>query len=155
MATFNSIQMADGYRKRPVEDHGKLRYQYFDTGVLTVAYAQNDQIELCKLPPGFKRVLPCLSRFTCTLFGAGRTLNIGHRAYMKRPSDNSDTNEAENASAFVAALDVSAALNAVAWSTVLKYDIYSLQENVIFATVLGGTMPIGARAQGLMAYLYE
>lgn len=155
MPIFQSVQMVDGYRKRPVEDHGKLRYQYFDTGTLTAAYAANDQVDLCELPSGFKRIVPCLSRITSSALGAARTINLGHRAYMKRPSDNTDTTEAENGTAFIAGMDVSAAVNAAAWSTVLKYDTYSLQEIGIYMTILGGTMPIGARIEGFLAYLYE
>lgn len=153
MAVQKSIQLAEGYRKRPFEDHGKLRYQYFDTGTLTVAYAQNDQIDLCMLPPGAKRILPCLSRISSSALGAARTFAIGHRAYMKRPPDN--TYEAEDAVAFMAALDVSAAVNAAAFSTVLKFDMYSMTEVTVFGTIAGGTLPIGGRVQGLLAYLYE
>lgn len=153
MAVQNSIQMVEGYRKRAFEDHGKVRYQYFDTGTLTVAYAQNDQIDLCRLPAGAKRVLPFLSRLTSSALGVARTFSIGHRAYMKRPPDN--TLEAEDAVAFLNAMDVSAAVNAAAFSTVLKFDMYSLTEVDVFGTIGGGTLPIGGRVQGLLAYIYE
>lgn len=153
MAVQKSIQMVEGYRQRPIENHSKLRYMYFDTGTLTVAYAQNDQIDLCRLPSGTKRILPNLSRITSSALGAARTLSIGHRQYMKRPPDN--TLEAEDTTAFMSAMDVSAAVNAAAFSTVLKFDMFSLAEVDVFATIAGGTMPIGARIQGLIAYLYE
>lgn len=153
MAVQKSIQMAEGYRKRAFEDHGKVRYQYFDTGVLTVAYAASDQIDLCRLPSGAKRVLPFLSRITSSALGAARTFKIGHRQYMKRPPDNDL--EVEDDDAFLAALDVSAAVNAAAFSTVLKFDMYSLTEIDVFGTISGGTLPIGGQVQGLIAYICE
>lgn len=153
MAVQKSIQMAEGYRKRAFEDHGKLRYQYFDTGVLTVAYAQNDEIDLCSLPSGAKRILPNLSRISSTALGVARTFTIGHRAYMKRPPDN--TLEAQDAVAFLAALDVSAAVNAAAFSTVLKFDMYSLTEVGVYGVIGGGTLPIGGQVRGLIAYICE
>lgn len=153
MATKLSVQMAEDYRKFPIDDHGKVRMQYGSVAALTVAYAANDQIELFKLPPGRKRILPCLSRVSCSAFGAARTLDLGYRAYSTRPSDTAD--EVEDGDAFIDGMDVSAALNAAAMSTVLKYDMYSRTEVTVFATILGGTMPIGATLQILMAYLYE
>jgi hypothetical protein len=153
MAIVTSDQLVDGYRKYPIDDHGKLRYQYFSVAALTVALAANDEINLFRLPPGRKRVLPNLSRFTCSAFGAARVLDIGYRAFQARPVPNAA--EVEDDDAFVANLDVSAALASVVWSTVMKYDMYSVDEITIFATVEGGTMPIGASLSGLCAYLYE
>lgn len=153
MATQTSVQLADDYRAYPVDDHGKLRFQYGSVAALAVAYAANDTIDLFKLPPGRKRVLPWLSRITTTAYGSSRTLSIGHRAYRSRPPGNTD--EAENATAFVSAMDVSGAVSAAAFSTVMKYDMYSVNEITIFATIAGGTMPVAATLQVMMAYLYE
>lgn len=154
MATYTSRQMAEDYRSYPIDDHGKLRMQYADVPALTAAYAANDQITLFKLPPGRKRVIIPLSRISFSAFGAGRTLNIGHRAYSARPTGLADP-EAENATAFVTGLDVSAAGNAVSWGTTLKYDMYSIEEVEVFATIVGGTMPVGATLAMFMSYLYE
>lgn len=151
--TINADQLAEGYRRYPIDDHGKIRIQEFNVSALTGALAQNGTIGLFWLPPGRKRILPCLSRITCSAFGAARVLDIGHDAYMPRPPSN--TPEPANGSAFVSNLDVSAALAAAAWSTVLKYDIYSLDEVLVYATVEGGTMPVGATLSGFMAYVYE
>lgn len=153
MATFPSDQMVDGYRAYPIDDHGKVRMQYFSISALTAAYAANDQVNLFMLPPGRKRLLPNHSRISCSAFGAGRTIDIGHRTYMKRPPDNDL--EPEDGDAFIDGMDVSAQLNASVWSTVLKFDMYSLDEIQVFMTILGGTMPIGATMQGVLAYLYE
>lgn len=154
MATILAAQLAEDYRKYPIDDHGKLRYQYFSVPALTVALAANDQIDLCDLPPGRVRILPFLSRISTSAFGAGRTLDLGHRAYNARPVGTIDP-EAEDGDALIDGLDVSAAVNAAAFSTSLKFDMYSVQEKRIFATVLGGTMPIGATLAGMLAYLYE
>ena len=154
MATQLGDQLVEGYRRYPIEDHGKLRYQYFSVAALAVAYAQNDQIELFKLPPGRKRILPNACRLWTSAWGASRTFSLGHRAYMKNPSPGAL--EAEAATAFINALDVSSAVNAAAWSsTVPKFDIYSLQEVTCFATIGGGTMPVAATLSGYCAYIYE
>lgn len=152
--SYLSIQQADGYRKTPIEDHGKLRYQYFELAALTVAGDANSIAKLCKLPPGRVRVLPCLSRVTSSALGAARTLDIGHAAYNKR-GDFGEAQEPLNYEAFIANMDVSGAVAAAAFSTVLKYDVYSVAGVDIWARVQGGTWPIGATLSGLIAYLYE
>jgi len=153
MATFLSAQLVEGYRKYPIDDHGKVRFQYGNVAALAVAQAQNDQVELFKLPPGRIRVLPWLSRISTSAWGASRTFSLGHRTYPTRPPG--ETMEAEAATAFLNALDVSAAVNAAAFGTTMKYDIYSRTEVTIFGTIGGGTMPIGATLAVMMAYLYE
>lgn len=159
VTTESSLQMADGYRGRPIDDHGKLRFAYFEFTQSAAAGDIGSTIELMKLPPGAKRVIPCLSRITCSAFGAARTLAIGHRAYRKAGVTagglNVPTDEALNASAFVAALDVSAALNAAAISTVVEYDMFSQNEVTIYATVAGGTIPAGTTIKGFFVYVYE
>lgn len=152
--TQNADQLVEGYRRYPVDDHGKLRYQFFSVSALTVAIAANGTIGLVWLPPGRKRILPHLSRITTSAFGAGRTLDLGHDGYMSRPSGQA-TAEAADPDALIDGLDVSSAVAAAAFSTSLKYDMYSLDEVLLYATVLGDTMPIGASMSGLVAYLYE
>jgi hypothetical protein len=153
MATQLSVQLTEGFRRYPIDDHGKLRFQYANVPALAVAYAANDQIELFKLPPGRVRILPHLSRISTSAWGASRTIDIGHRAYSKNPPD-ADL-EAEDGDAFIDGMDVSAAVNAAVWSTALKFDMYSRTETVVFATILGGTMPVAGTLAVLCAYLYE
>lgn len=153
MANSYSVQLTDGYRKFPIDDHGKLRFQYGSVAALTVALPAADTIDLFRLPPGRVRVLLNLSRYSTSAFGAARLLSIGHRAYSTRPPDIAA--EVENATAFLNGADVSAAVAAGVMSTTLKYDLYSRTEVTVFATIAGGTMPIGATLQVLMAYLYE
>lgn len=149
----NQMLPADQFRKYPIDEHGKLRMNWFTIPALTVAGDIGSTLRLCELPPGRVRVLPHMSRLSASAFGAARTLAVGHKAYATRPPDNSD--EADNPSAFAAAIDVSAETNVVALSNVLKYDLYSRAGVEIYATVAGGTIPIGATLNGYIAFLYE
>jgi len=72
---------------------------------------------------------------------------------MKRPPDNDL--EAADPDAFVDGLDVSSAVTAGVMGTALKFDIYSMDEVLVYATVLGDTMPAAGTLEVLMAYLYE
>lgn len=151
--TLNSAQLAEGYRRYPIDDHGKLRMQYANVPALTGALAIGNTIGLLWLPPGRKRLLLNLSRLTTSAFGAGATLSIGHDEYMSRPPANAAV--AADPTAFVNALSVAAAVTAQPVSTVLKYDIYSTAEVLVYATIGGAAMPIGATLELELAYLYE
>lgn len=153
MATQLSKQLAPDYRRYPIDDHGKLRFQYGSVDALAVAYAQNDQIDMFRLPPGRLRILPWLCRYSTSAWGAARTLSFGNRAYSTRPPDQ--TLEPELGTTFLSAVDVSGATNAVAFGTTLKFDMYSRTEITLFATIGGGTMPIAGTLGILLAYLYE
>lgn len=138
-------------RVYPIADHGKFRIQFFSLPAVAVAGDIGTTIDLCDLPPGRVRVLPNASRITHSAWGASRTLALGHTAYYSADA----TQEAADPDAFFAALDVSSAGAALAWSTVLKYDIYSKSGVRIQAIVAGGTIPIGATLSGYVAYIYE
>lgn len=148
---FQTTQMVDDTRLRPTEKHGKLRFAYFNLPATIVVGDATTIVDLCELPSGQVRVLPHLSRISTSAFGAGRTLSVGHYAYTK--ADN--TTEASNATAFIAALDVSAAVAAAVWGTAIKYDMYSKGGVTLFATVNVNTIPVGATIEGFCAYLYE
>lgn len=148
---IGSAQIATDYRKYPIDDHGKLRYAYAKV-TASGDLAANGTAALFWLPPGRKRILPHLSRITTSAFGAARTLDLGHAAYATSlPAGQ----EAEDPDAFIDGLDVSSAVTANAMGTALKFDMYSQDEVLVFATVLGGTMPDAATLEVLMAYLYE
>ena len=156
--TINADQLADGYRRYPIDDHGKLRFQAFSVAALGTALSANDTIGLVWLPPGRKRILSHLSKIKTSAFGAGRTLDLGHDAYLKRPVGvGSGSTEAADPDALIDGLDVSSAVNAVFTepSGDLWFDMYSLDKVLLYATVLGGTMPVGGTMSGLIAYLYE
>ena len=151
---LKTVQLADDYRMVPAEDHGKMRFQYFNLAATTVVGDASSTIDLCELPPGRVRILPCSSRLTWTAFGAARQLDVGHRAYRKSGGAGT-VMEAESDNALFNNLDVAAAGAGVALSTVLKYDVYSLNGVMLYVTVRGGTIPVGTEISGLIAYLYE
>lgn len=148
---IGSVQTAEDFRKYPIDDHGKLRFAYANV-TAAAALAANGTIALFWLPPGRKRILPAMSRITTSAFGAGRTLDIGHTGYIQA---GPETTVAEDADAFVDGLDVSSAVTAGVLGTSLKFDMYSQDEPLVFATVLGNTMPQNATIEVLLAYLYE
>lgn len=151
---LTSTQKDGVTRKRPFDTQGKLRFAYFSLPAVAVAGDIGTTIDLCDLPPGAVRILPWLSQLSVSAWGASRTLSIGHRAYAKL--DDPYTSEAESSNAFVSALSVATALTTDAWSaTVMKYDVFSKAGVTIFATVAGGTIPVGATMDGLVAYIYE
>ena len=153
--TLDALELRETHRRLPVDDHGKLRMNYFSVPALASALADGSTIGLAWLPPGRKRILPNLSRISTSAFGAGRTLDIGHGAYLDRPAGLSTSDADEDDDAFVAALDVSGAVAATAFGTGIKFDMYSMAEVLLFATINGGTMPTGATLEGYIAYLYE
>lgn len=148
---YKSDQLADGYRGRPTEDHGKLRLAYFKSTV-TVQGDALSTFDLCKLPTGAVRVLPGLSRISCSALGAARVLDVGHRAYTKK---GDGTQEAEALNAFANDIDVSGAVAGAAIGTAIKYDLYSTGGVTVAAQVAGGTVPVNAVLEGYIAYVYE
>ena len=153
---LNTTQKDGVTRKRPFDTNAKLRFAYFALPAVVEAGDAGTTIELCDLPPGAVRLLPWMCRISTSAFGASRVLDIGHRAFQKAdPFMNTATTEAESAAEFVNDLNVSSAVVNTAWSTVQKYDLYSKSGVTLFATVAGGTIPIGATLSGLVAYLYE
>ena len=154
---FTQNSDASGYRKRPIDAHGKLRFHYSDFGPLTVAGDAGSTYELGKLPPGPVRLLPCLSRWECSAYGAARVLKTGHKEYRKAQDGAvvDDGLEADDDNAFQSAVDISGALSNQVLGTALKFDMYSTAGVDLYATVTGGTSPIGATIAWLIAYLYE
>lgn len=154
--TYDADQLAEGFRKYPIDDHGKLRVMAFKVSALTVALAANSTVGLLWLPPGRKRILPNLSRIKTSAFGSGRTLDIGHDAYNARPN-YAEAAKTADPDALIDGLDVSGAVNAAFTEPNgnLWFDMYSLNEVLIYATVLGDTMPVGATMSGYITYLYE
>lgn len=148
---IGSAQIAEDYRKYPIDDHGKLRYAYAKV-TADGALAADGTMALFYLPPGRKRILPHLSRISTSAFGASRTLDIGHAEYSKATPS---TTEAEDEDAFLDGLDVSSAVAANVLGTDLKFDMYSTDEVLVFGTVKGGTMPDAGTVEVLLAYLYE
>lgn len=161
---LKSDEQTEGYRGKPVNDHAKLRLQYFNLPAVAVAGDANTTIDLCELPPGAVRIVPELSLIATSAFGSSRTLDVGHRAYTRRDAfmAATATEEAEDPDAFIDGLDVSSAVTGTAFGSGLsafgyktKFDLFSKDGVVVFATVLGGTIPANATITGFIAYTYE
>jgi hypothetical protein len=154
--TVDAAELAETYRRTPIDEHGKLRFLAARVTSPVGGVAAGSTLGFGWLPPGRKRILPSLSRLSCGVFGAARTLHVGHGAYSKRPPIADTTPiEPESNNALANAIDVSAALNSAVLSTLIRYDMYSLDEVLIFGTVNGGTFPAGITVDLLLAYLYE
>ncbi len=153
LALATTEQGAD-YRGTPVNDHGKLRFQYFNLPATSAEGEANSTIDLCELPPGRVRVIPNLSRLNHSALGSGVTLDIGHTAYESRDSGQADP-EAADPDAFADGLDVSAAGSAVPFGSATKFDVYSRGGVLVQAIVLGGVLPAASTLSGFIAYIYE
>lgn len=150
--TINSEQY-DNTRKLVVDHYSKLRFSHFKLPAITVAGDANSLLNLCKLPAGRTRVLPWLSRLWTSAFGASRTIDIGHLAYI---GSDGITEVVASVDAFADGLDVSSATaNLVFSSAIPKFDIYAKGDVIVQAKVLGGTIPIGATFEGCIAYERE
>lgn len=158
--TLTSNELTDDYRGSPRTDHGKLRFAFFsiDAAALAVAADVASVINLCELPQGPIRILPSLSRFKNSAFGAGALVDIGHRKYQNLDANTdglTDAMIAENENALMNDMDCSVAGDSAAFSDVLKFDIFSKSGVTIFATIAGAAMPIGASLSGYIVYIQE
>lgn len=157
ITTIQADQLAGGFRRYPISDHGKLRFQYGKATQGAVAGDDGSMVEMFRLPPGRKRILPWLSRYSVSALGASRVMKVGLRAYFDR-SVVGGTAQAENDDEFMSGIDVSSATANVAWPitlTGMKWDVFSRDEIMIFVTITGGTIPAVATFEMIMAYIYE
>lgn len=149
------LSEAENYRRRPTDNHGKLREIYFKVVNNTGAAGDDgSEIELGTLPPGAVRLLPRLATLRSSAFGAARVLAVGHRAYA---SQDGGVNVPEDPDAFSSGLDISAATPSITspFGSNVKYDLYSKAGIRLFATVTGGTIPTNAELEGYLIYAYE
>lgn len=150
-----AAQIADGARKYPIDDHGKIRIMYGKITQVGAGDATSSWI-IGSLPPGRVRVLPHLSRYKVSALGASRVMDIGHDAYthLTEPADSAQTAAAP--AAFADDIDVSGATHATFPTTGgFKHDMYSRDGIQLRATVAGGTIPDGATGEFLIAYVCE
>lgn len=152
---YDSVQVTDEARVYPIDRHGKLRFARFSF-TASGAVAADSTIGLCWLPEGRKLILPSKSVISHSAYGAARTLDIGHTAYMNRNAAVAAL-EAEDPDAFTPAgpLDVSGAGASVAWDTLAMFEMFSQDRVLIFATIAGGTIPDAGTLSGYVAYVYE
>lgn len=147
-------QLVSGYRRYPIDNHGKLRFDYMSMPALAAQADIGSTILFFDLPPGRVRVLPWLSRFTCSAWGAGATLAIGYQSYVQTQVSGSAA-IAASVNDLMAATSFAAAQAAVAWSTVMKFDLYSVAGIRVQGTIAGANVPVGATMSAMIAYLYE
>lgn len=155
---YTPLNEAAGYDRRPVDEHGKLRFVYSKT-VIAVTGDANSTYSFGKLPPGNKRIIYplCWVRTSATVYGASRVLDVGLGAYRNKQDAATvgDGLVAASANELANDLDISAAARIALSATLLKYDLYSTGEIAITGLVAGGTSPAGAALETLIAYLYE
>lgn len=143
-----------GYRRRPTDDHAKLRELYYKIVNDAVAGDDGTYVKIGTLPPGHVRIFPNLCKMRFSAFGASRVLKTGYRAFQATPG----TDTAEDDDAFSSGIDISSAGTSVLFmgaATVMKYDLYSLGGIELFQTVTGGTFPAAAELEGYIVYGYE
>lgn len=151
---ISADQLVPGYRRYPIDSHGKVRFLYMSMAAIAAQADITSTIDMFDLPSGRIRVLPWLSRFTCSAWGAGATLSIGYRAYLNTEVAGF-TPIALNATDLMAATSFAAAQNAIPWSTVMKFDLYNLQGIRVFGTIAGANVPAAATMSAMLAYIYE
>jgi hypothetical protein len=165
LTNTQSAEMAEGFRRYPIDSMGKFRFMH---GLVTQGAAAGDDgstVEFGFLPQGRVRVLLPFCWYKASALGAARVLKIGHRQYRsKYLAADTDTGTeapviAEDDDAFISGIDVSAATRAAftgaAATFPLKYDFFSYGGITLFGTVTGGTIPAAATIELMMAYVYE
>ncbi len=135
----------------------KVRYAYGSVAALAAAADIDSTMDLVRIPQGRVRVLPFLSRIWTSAYGAARTLDIGVRAYI---GSDGKTAVAEDADQFANDTDVATALTNAVMGTVSHIDFFSqcsvddrTKGPLVFATIAGGTIPIGGTFEIMLAYM--
>lgn len=137
-------------------DKGRKRAVYFSF-TQDGAGDANSLANLVHLPPGNVRLIKDESRFVCSAFGAGRTLDIGYLAHTKQDG----TAVAASIDGILDGADVSAAAAVAcgAGTNALGTDptiLFDSQEGVtIQAKCLGDTLPDGATLAGYFTIVID
>lgn len=158
MAIQNYVPLsaAPGFLKRPIDEHGKLRFLY---GKMSAAILGDigSTIQLGKLPSGAVRFLYSMSSVKCSALGAGVLLNIGYATYRFKQdvAAVNDGMEPASANALAASIDVSAAAIKPLSTTLIKWDFYSLAGVQLIGTTAGAVFPANGTLEWQLAYLYE
>lgn len=149
--------VSQGPRLYAFDQIAKERITYGNLAAVAVAGDIGTTIDLVRLPQGRVRLLPYKSYLWCSAFGVARTLDLGFRAYY---GSDGKTLVAEAGTQLKAAKDVSGALAASQIDTTSHIDFYSQGSSddkqkgpILFGTVGGGTIPIGATLEVMLTYL--
>lgn len=161
VTTQNSTQYGNNVATPPVpnasyDEYGKQRTLYF-SHTQSGAGDANSLVNMVRVPPGKYRLIKTESKFNCSAFGAGRTLDIGFLAYTKRDG----TAVAASVDTILDGADVSAAANLSCGlgTNALTADPTILLDSkdgiTIQAKVLGDTIPDGATLKGYFTLVAE
>lgn len=134
--------------------HGRLRQERFTFVQGAAAGDIGSTQRLVILPAGRCRVFMHLSYLHASAFGASRTLDIGWQAYTDLDGDA----VAADPNGLRAAIDVAAAGSKAMTGTIgldETKQFLSRDEVKIWATVAGGTIPIGATLSGAIIYVKD
>lgn len=161
VTTQYSVQETNRLATPPIlnpayNDGGKVRRKYFSF-TQSGAGDANSLANLVTLPPGVVRLSKVSSRFVCSAFGSGRTLDIGYLAHTKRDGTAVDASidgilDGGDVSA-AAALACGAGTNALGADPTILFD--SKEGVTIQAKCLGDTMPDDATLAGYFEYTVE
>lgn len=148
MATFDTTEYGQQVAVPPdaldpTEMAGRIRLAHFDTG--TIDAAQNDLINIIKMPAGKVRILRLCGRNPA--YGASTTFDLGHTGY----TNLSGTAVAASENAFVSALDVAAAADIakVVDQTIESRGGFTLQGK------LEGANPASGQFKGWIEYVVD
>jgi len=146
-----------GAKNAPTDDGAKQRIMYFDFTQGAAAGDANSLANLAVLPPGKIRLLKTESKFNCSAFGVGRTLDIGYLAH----TTTGGTAVSASIDKILDGADVSGAAtitcgvgtNALNADPTIAFD--SVSGVTIQAKCLGDTLPVGATLKGYFVYVQD
>ena len=148
MATFDSVEYAKQVSVPPgsldpTEQHGRIRIAHFDTG--TIDAAQNDLLNLIKMPAGKVRILRVSGANPA--YGTSATLDIGHTGY----TNLAGAAVAASENAFISALAVA---SAAAIDSIIDVTIES-RGGFVLQGKLEGANPASGALKGWIEYVVD
>lgn len=133
-------QLAPGFRRYPIDDHGKMRTLYARC-VQSGLGDPGSSFIIGSLPPGRVRLYPWECRYKGVALGAARLMALGHDDYFALSTPATSPPVAAVVNAFGGAIDVSAATeNLFPVTGGIKHDMYSRDGVQLRATFTGGTI---------------
>lgn len=147
-------------RLRADELGGRMRIARFEFTQGAAAGDANSLVNLVKIPAGKSvMILKNLSRITCSAFGAGRTIDIGHTGYTNTDgtavSADADIllDGGDLETAALLALGVGTAAGPASLNDAFEIDAKS--PVTIQAIILGDTIPALATLNGYIVYIQD
>lgn len=144
-------------KNAPTDDGAKKRIMYFSFTQGAAAGDANSLAQLAVLPPGKVRLLKTDSKFVCSAFGGGRTLDIGYLAHTTTGgaavAASQDTILDGGDVSAAAGLTCGAGTNALGTDPTIAFD--STAGVTLQAICLGSTIPAGATLKGYFTYVQD